>query len=112
MRAVELLQYTLKPGTGREFHTVMVEKSAPMHCDAGIDIIAFGNSMHDEDSYYLIRAFDNIEHMNTSQAAFYRSAQWQNGPRKAIIERIQASVKSVLFLTDTAINGLRKQVSG
>jgi len=108
MKKVELLQYTLKAGTGREFHQIMLEESIPLHRDAGIDIIAFGNSMHDEDSYYLIRAYDNPEHLNASQKAFYRSDAWRSGPRVAIIERIQTSVKSVLMLTETATNGLRK----
>ncbi|WP_061720395.1 NIPSNAP family protein [Enterobacter ludwigii] len=107
MRAVELLQYILKPGTGREFHKIMVEISAPLHRGAGIDIIAFGNSIHDEDSYYLIRSFDDIEHMKTSQDKFYMSDEWKNGPRQAIIERIQTSVKSVLILPTMAIDGLR-----
>lgn len=108
MRTVELLQYILKTGTGREFHKIMVEKSAPLHYAAGIDIVAFGNSMHDEDSYYLIRAFDDIEHMKSSQAAFYMSDEWKHGPREAIIERIQTSVKSVITLPGMAIDGLRK----
>ncbi|WP_370579522.1 NIPSNAP family protein [Pantoea sp. PNT03] len=76
MRAVELLQYILKPGTGREFHTIMVEISAPLHRGADIDIIAFGNSIHDEDFYFLIRAFDDIEHMKASQEKFYMSDKW------------------------------------
>lgn len=108
MRTVELLQYTLKAFTGQEFHQIMVEESIPLHRDAGIDIIAFGNSLHDEDSYYLIRAYDDPGHLEASQKAFYLSDAWQSGPRAAIIDRIQTSVKSVLMLTDTAINGLRK----
>lgn len=73
MRIVEILQYTLKPGTGKEFHQVMVEISVPLHHEAGIDVVAFGCSLHDEDSYYLLRAFDDIEHMKASQEAFYGS---------------------------------------
>lgn len=108
MKTVELLQYSLKAGTGREFHQIMIEESIPLHRDAGIDIIAFGNSTHDEDSYYLIRAYDDPEHLDASQRAFYCSDAWRSGPRDAIIERIQTSLKSVLMLTDTATDGLRK----
>lgn len=107
MRIVELLQYTLEPGTGQEFHLVMVEISAHLHHQAGIDVVAFGCSLHDEDSYYLLRAFDDIEHMKASQEAFYGSEAWQKGPRQAIIERIKASVKSVMNLPETVIDGLR-----
>jgi len=107
MRTVELLQYILQPGTGQEFHEIMVGTSAPLHREAGIDIVAFGCSLHDEDSYYLLRAFDNIEHMKASQEAFYGSEAWQMGPRTAIIERIKTSVKSVMTLPETVIDGLR-----
>lgn len=107
MKIVELLQYILKPGTGKEFHKIMVGKSAPLHREAGIDIVAFGCSLHNEDSYYLILAFDNIEHMRASQEAFYESEAWQMGPRTAIIERIRTSVKSVITLPETVIAGLR-----
>ncbi|WP_369822749.1 NIPSNAP family protein [Klebsiella variicola] len=107
MRTVELLQYILQPGTGQEFHEIMAGKSAPLHREAGIDIVAFGCSLHDEDSYYLLRAFDNIEHMKASQEAFYGSEAWQKGPRTAIIQRIKTSVKSVITLPETVIDGLR-----
>ena len=29
----------------------------------GIDVVSFGNSLHDPDCYYLIRAFDSAEKM-------------------------------------------------
>lgn len=107
MRTVEFLQYTLKTGTGREFHKIMIEESAPLQRDAGIDIVAFGNSIHDEDSYYLIRAYDDPDHLEVSQEKFHRSDAWKSGPRAAIIDRIQTSVKSVLMLTNTTTDGLR-----
>lgn len=107
MRIVEILQYTLKPGTGKEFHQVMVEISFPLHHEAGIDVVAFGCSLHDEDSYYLLRAFDDIEHMKASQEAFYGSKAWQKGPRTAIIERIKTSVKAVMTLPETVLDEMR-----
>lgn len=45
--------------------------------------------------------------MKASQEAFYGSEAWQKGPRKAIIERIKTSVKSVMTLPETVIDGLR-----
>lgn len=107
MKTVEILLYTLKPGTGQDFHKIMVEQSAPLHCTSGMDIVSFGNSVHDEDSYYLIRSYDDLEHLNASQEAFYRSDAWKNGPRTAIIDRIETSVKTVLILSENVIDGLR-----
>ncbi|MCT4709230.1 NIPSNAP family protein [Enterobacteriaceae bacterium H11S18] len=107
MRTVEILLYTLKKGTGKKFHKIMVEQSAPLHRASGIDIVSFGNSTHDEDSYYLIRSFDDPAHMKLSQGEFYSSDAWINGPRTEIIERIETSVKSVLILGAKVVDNLR-----
>ncbi|MCE0801184.1 NIPSNAP family protein [Buttiauxella sp. S04-F03] len=107
MRIVEILQYTLKRGTGNAFHKIMVEQSTPLHRASGMDIVSFGNSIHDEDSYYLIRSFDDPAHLKSSQDEFYRSDAWINGPRTEIIDRIETSVKSVLILGAKVVDNLR-----
>lgn len=107
MRTVEILQYTLKRGTGKDFHKIMVEQSAPLHRASGMDIVSFGNSIHDEDSYYLIRSYDDLGHLKSSQNEFYSSDVWINGPRPAIIGLIETSVKSVLILSDKVTDTLR-----
>ena len=107
MKTVEFLQYTLNPGTGRDFHNIMIKQSIPLHIASGMDIVAFGNSEHDEDSYYLIRAYDNLGHLEESQDVFYSSDNWKNGPRAAIIGRIKVSVKSVVTLNVSVVDGLR-----
>ena len=107
MKTVEFLLYTLKPGSGNDFHRLMKEQSAPCHRAAGMDIVAFGNSVEDNDAYYLIRAYDDLTHLNTSQERFYRSPAWREGRRQAIIDKISVSVKTVMELSDSAIDGLR-----
>lgn len=106
-RIVEILQYTLKKDSGEEFHQIMHEVSVPLHTRNGIDVVAYGNSLHDADSYYLIRAFESEEQMKSVLEDFYASAGWRNGPREAIISRIELSLKSVLSLPQSGIDGLR-----
>lgn len=106
-RIVEILQYTLKKGSGEEFHRVMLEVSVPLHARNGIDVVAYGNSLHDADSYYLIRAFDSEEQMKSVLDDFYASEGWRSGPREAIISRIELSLKSVLSLPQSGIDRLR-----
>ncbi|MEM6052599.1 NIPSNAP family protein [Erwinia sp. P7711] len=108
-RIVEILQYTLKKGSGEEFHQVMLEVSVPLHAKNGIDVVAYGNSLHDADSYYLIRAFESEEQMKSVLEDFYASAGWRSGPREAIIDRIETSLKSVLALSLSAVDGLRNK---
>ncbi|EMH2330574.1 NIPSNAP family protein [Citrobacter freundii] len=108
-RIIEILQYTLKKGSGEEFHQIMREVSVPLHARNGIDVVAYGNSLHDADSYYLIRAFDSEEQMKSVLEDFYASAGWRSGPREAIISRIEVSLKSVFILPQIAVNELRKK---
>lgn len=107
MRTVEILQYTLHKGTGATFHAIMQEISVPLHQCHGIDVVSFGNSLHDPDCYYLIRAFDSPESMATALDAFYASADWRNGPRENIIRSIETSIKTVMKLTPESMEGLR-----
>lgn len=106
-RIIEILQYTLKKGSGEEFHQIMREVSVALHARNGIHVVAYGNSLHDADSYYLIRAFDSEEQMKSVLEDFYASAGWRSGPREAIISRIEFSLKSVLSLPQNGIDGLR-----
>ena len=59
MKTVEFLLYTLKPGTGKDFHRIMKEVSVPLHRSVGMDVISYGISAHDDDAYYLIRAYNS-----------------------------------------------------
>ncbi|WP_459176848.1 NIPSNAP family protein [Ewingella americana] len=109
MRTVEILQYILRKGTGAVFHNIMREVSIPLHQCYGIDVVSFGNSLHDPDCYYLIRAFDNPESMSTVLDTFYSSADWRNGPRQDIIGSIETSIKTVINLPPESVDGLRVQ---
>lgn len=51
----------------------MQEISAPLHQGHGIDVVSFGNSLHEPDCYYLIRAFDNVESMAAVLDAFMQA---------------------------------------
>ena len=53
---VEIRSYNLKPGTRAEFNRVASAESIPMLKRWGVDVVAFGPSPHDSDTYYLIRA--------------------------------------------------------
>lgn len=108
-KTVEILQYTLHKGTGANFHTIMLNISAPLHSSHGIDVVSFGNSLHDPDCYYLIRAFENADDMKTVLDDFYASADWRRGPREAIISCIETCIKTVIILPRLSVDGLRME---
>ncbi|MCS3433946.1 NIPSNAP family protein [Klebsiella sp. BIGb0407] len=106
-KRVEILQYELKKGSGEAFHQIMCDISIPLHIRHGIDVVAYGNSLHDTDSYYLIRAFASEQQMQDILATFYSSDGWRSGPREEIISSIDVSLKSVLSLPESAVDELR-----
>lgn len=46
-RIIEILMYTLEPGSGLDFHQIMQKVSVPLHLEAGIDVVSYGSSLHD-----------------------------------------------------------------
>jgi hypothetical protein len=81
-RLVEIRSYALKPGSGEEFHRLVVLASVPMLGRWGIDVVRFGPSLHDVNAYYLVRAYDSMEELERSEADFYGSDEWRLGPAK------------------------------
>lgn len=87
----------------------MQEISVPLHQRHGIDVVSFGNSLHDPDCYYLIPAFVSPKSMAAVLNAFYASDDWRSGPREDIIDSIETSIKTVMNLPPESVEGLRVQ---
>ena len=69
-RLIEIRSYALKAGTAEAFTETFVTRALPMLREAGIDVVAFGKSMHDPNAWYLIRAFDDFADLNAREDAF------------------------------------------
>lgn len=106
-RLIEIRSYVLKPGTGAEFHRLVRDESVPLHAGWGIDVVAFGQSLHDPDAFYLIRAYEDPAHLESAQAGIYGSAAWRDGPRDAIVSLILSDTTAVMWLDAGAIDQLR-----
>ncbi|HET9939786.1 MAG TPA: NIPSNAP family protein [Candidatus Eisenbacteria bacterium] len=106
-RLVEIRSYNLKPGTRAEFHRLVMERAMPLLEQVRMDVVAFGPSPHDDNSYYLIRAFDDPAHRDASEAAFYGGAPWREGPREAILALIENYAEFVIELDEAVIDRLR-----
>ena len=107
-RVVEIRSYNLKPGTRDRFHRLFLEEAWPMLKRAQMDVVAYGPSLHDENSYFLMRSFPGVEARQQQEDAFYGSDEWRNGPREAILDCIESYTTVVIDLDDATIEGLRK----
>jgi hypothetical protein len=103
---VEIRSYNLKPGTRAEFDH-QVRETLPLLAKWKVDVVAYGPSAHDDNSYYLIRAFANLDARQRSEDAFYGSADWREGPRERVLALIESYTTVVLTLDAATVDGLR-----
>ncbi len=93
---LEILILNLKDGTREEFHKVYVTQSLPLLRKWKINVVAHGKSLHNENTYYVIRLFKSLEDRQKSEDAFYGSEEWKKGPREAIVSKIESSAEMVI----------------
>ncbi|HUS15117.1 MAG TPA: NIPSNAP family protein [Chloroflexia bacterium] len=106
-RVLEIRAYTLKAGTGPAFLQLMTEAALPLLERWQVDVVAYGASLHDADSCYLIRAFASLEDRERTEDAFYGSSEWRQGPREAILALIDRYSEVVLEMDAAMIDALR-----
>lgn len=106
-RFVEIRSYNLKPDSQEEFARLVADMAIPMLKRWNVDVVAYGPSLHDSDSFYLIRAYRSLEDRQGSQDAFYGSDEWREGPREAILDLIDSFTSVVIELDDATVDALR-----
>jgi len=105
---VEIRSYTLKPGMRAEFHRLFLEEAYPLLQRFHVDVVTYGPSLHDENSYYLMRRFDSLAQRDQSEESFYGSDEWRKGPREAVLACIENYTEFVLELDEVTVQGLRR----
>jgi ketosteroid isomerase-like protein len=107
-RMVEIRSYNLKPGTRDRFHQLFLKEALPMLNRWKVDVVAYGPSLHDQDSYFLMRAFEGVEQRQKAEDAFYGSEEWIKGPRERVLADIDSYTTIVIHVDDATLQGLRK----
>ena len=110
-RLVEIRSYKLKAGATSAFHNAFVTAALPLLREWGTDVVAFGPSPHEADTYYLIRCYASLEDLQARQDAFYGSDAWRKGPRESIVSLIETYLNTVLWLSPPSIDDLRRSQS-
>jgi hypothetical protein len=60
-KVVEIRSLTLRAGARDRFHDRFVARALPMLRRDRIDVVAYGPSLHDDSSYFVIRGFPSLE---------------------------------------------------
>jgi len=106
-RLVEIRAYRLKPGTRADFHEAATLRALPMVRAYGMDVVTHGPVPGDADGYFLVRSFASLAQRTAQEDGFYGSAAWREGPREALVSRIETYVDTVLWMSPAAIADLR-----
>ncbi len=105
---VEIRSYNLKPGTRDRFHQLFLKEALPMLRRWKVDVIGYGPSLHDKDSYFLMRGFKGVDIRQKEEDAFYGSEEWIKGPRERVLADIDSYTTIVIQLDEATTQGLRK----
>ena len=106
---LEVRTYRLKPGATASFDEAMHKLAVPMIRQAGMDVVAYGLSDHEEETYFLIRAYRNREALQVEQDSFYNTEEWKDGPRPLLVESIETYLNTLLWASSEAVQSLRSQ---
>jgi quinol monooxygenase YgiN len=106
-RLLEIRTYRLKPGTLEAFHETMHERAVPMLRSKGMDVVTYGKSDHEEETYHLVRAYESREALEAEQVKFYGSREWREGPRSDLVDRIETYLNTLLWVPQDTVDSMR-----
>ena len=80
---LDIRTYRTVPGGREEFLRIMADEAVPMLHRYGIEVVAFGPAVQDDDHAILIRFFASLEERERQLERFYGSEEWltQHEPR-------------------------------
>jgi len=107
---IEIRSLNIKPGIRDEFHRHYIEEALPLLLRWNFDVVAHGPSLHDENTYYVIRRYDSLTQRDQMEDAYYASDDWRRGPREAMLALIESYTDIVLVLEDVTVEGFRNNL--
>jgi hypothetical protein len=92
---LEIRIFTVHPGTRDEFDRISSVGTVPLMRRLGIDVVAHGPSLNNDDGYYLLRAFRSEEERVTLSQSLYTTEEWEthfDAPVTAMIADYRTAV--------------------
>jgi hypothetical protein len=106
-RVLDLRTYKLVSGGGEEFDRIFRERVLPMLRRFGIEVVGHGPSLDGGDLYYLMRAFGSAAQREEQLGSFYRSEEWRQNHREAVLALIETYHELLIDLPPSMRSGGR-----
>ena len=104
---VEIRSLNIKTDAGHEFQRRYSEEALPLLQNWKFEVLAHGPSLHNRDTYYVVRSYDSPGQRDQMEDAYYASDAWRKGPRERMIELIESYVDIVFKADERTVQGLR-----
>jgi hypothetical protein len=104
---IEIRSLHLKPGSREEFHRLYREQALPLLKRWNFDVVSHGPSLHDENTYYVIRRYDSLAQREQMEDAYYASDDWRKGPREEMLALIESYTDVMFEVDEVTVQGLR-----
>ena len=86
---IEMRTYKLKPGYRERFLDVFRAKSMPAHAEIGMKILGPLLSIEDEDTFFFMRGFPDLESREPMKAKFYEGELWKKELENVLLPMIE-----------------------
>lgn len=105
-RILELRIFRLHHGRRNEFIARFRDHLLPMLQRHGIEVVAWGSSLHDQESFYVVRAYPSVEARQTALDAMFGSTEWLMQQEDAVLGMIESYNTSVVEAEEWLIEAI------
>jgi hypothetical protein len=99
MDIIEIRTYIIKDNKRERFHNLFTDEFIPLLNRWKINVVTFGKSIHDKNSYLLIRQYQNPAVREQTLNEFYNSEEWLANYDKKVMAFIESYTTAVLPLS-------------
>lgn len=111
-RVVEFRIFRIHHGRRNEFIARFHDHLLPMLRDHGIEAVAWGPSLHDQDSFYLVRAYPSVETRQTALDTMFGSAEWLAEQEDVVLGMIESYNTVVVEAGEPLIAAMTEGLAG
>jgi len=86
---IEMRTYKLRPGCRGRFLEIFRTKSVPAHTEIGMKILGPFLSLEDENMFFFMRGFPDLESREPMKAKFYQGQIWERELENVLMPMIE-----------------------
>jgi len=86
---IEMRTYKLRPGCRGRFLEIFRTKSVPAHTEIGMKILGPFLSLEDENMFFFMRGFPDLESREPMKAKFYQGELWERELENVLMPMIE-----------------------